>query len=242
MHKKSAQTDLRRSHVTRGSIFKTDERWAFRVDAGVNPETGKRRQMLRQGFGTKREAEKALAAAQQSVEHGSVSKSSMKVDAFLDEWLASQKGRLKASTHHSYVVTSKRIRSGLGHVQVQALTPLQIESLSDLLDHGRADGTGLSPKTVRNTHTVLRKALSDAERLGLVHRNAAAAARGPSVERPEFVWSSDELKQFFGAAESNRLYAAFVPVATTGMGAVRCSASGGRTSTSTPASWRSCRR
>jgi integrase len=126
--------------------------------------------MLRQGFKTKREAETALAAAQQSVEQGSVvSKSTMKVDAFLDEWLASQQGRLKASTHHSYVITSKRIRSGLGHVQVQSLTPIQIEKFyADLLDHGRADGTGLSAKTVRNTHTVLRKALSDAQRLGLV--------------------------------------------------------------------------
>jgi len=206
--------------MSRGSIFKKDERWAFRVDAGVNPETGKRRQMLRQGFATKRAAEKALAAAQQSVEQGSVvSKSSMKVDAFLDEWLASQQGRLKASTHHSYVITSKRIRSGLGRVQVQSLTPMQIESFySDLLDHGRADGTGLSPKTVRNTHTVLRKALSDAQRLGLVYRNAADAARGPSVERPEFrVWSSDELRQFFATAEANRLGAAFVMLATTGL-------------------------
>ena len=206
--------------MARGSIFKKNDRWAFRVDAGVDASTGKRRQMLRQGFKTKREAEKALAAAQQSVEQGSVvSKSSMKVGAFLDEWLVSQKGRLKASTHHSYVITSKRIRSGLGHVQVQSLTPLQIESFySDLLDHGRADGTGLSPKTVRNTHTVLRKALSDAERLGLVHRNAAAAARGPSVERPEFtVWSSDEVRQFFAAGEANRLSGAFVLLATTGM-------------------------
>lgn len=148
--------------TARGSIFKKDDRWAFRVDAGVDASTGKRRQMLRQGFKTKREAETALAAAQQSVEQGLVvAKSSMKVGVFLDEWLVSQKGRLKASTHHSYVITSKRIRSG--HVQVQALTPLQIESFYfDLLDHGRADGTGLSPKTVRNTHTVLRKALSDA--------------------------------------------------------------------------------
>jgi integrase len=189
-------------------------------NAGISPETGKRRQMLRQGFKTKREAETALAAAQSSVEQGSVvSKSSMKVGAFLDEWLASQQGRLKASTDHSYVVTSKRIRSGLGHVQVQALTPLQIETFySELLDHGRADVTGLSPKTVRNTHTVLRKALSDAERLGIVYRNAAAAARGPSVERPEFmVWSSDELRQFFAAAESNRIYGAFVLLATTRM-------------------------
>ncbi len=81
-----------------------------------------------------------------------------------------------------------------------------------------AGGTGLSPKTVRNTHTVLRKALSDAERLGLVFRNAAAAARGPAVERPEFtVWSSDEVRQFFAAGELNRLYGAFVLLATTGM-------------------------
>jgi len=206
--------------MARGSIFRKNDRWAFRVDAGVNAETGKRRQMLRQGFKTKREAETALAAAQQSVEQCSVvSKSTMKVGAFLDQWLASQQGRLKASTHHSYVVTSKRIRSGLGHVQVQALMPLQIESFyADLLDHGRADGTGLSPKTVRNTHTVLRKALSDAQRLGLVYRNAADAARGPSVERPEFtVWSSDELRQFFATAESNRLGAAFVMLATTGL-------------------------
>lgn len=206
--------------MARGSIFKKDDRWAFRVDAGVNPETGKRRQMLRQGFATKREAEKALATAQHSVDRGSVvSKSVIKVDDFLDQWLASQKGRLKASTHHSYVITSKRIRSGLGHAQLQALTPLQVESFyADLLDHGRADGTGLSPKTVRNTHTVLRKALSDAERLGLVQRNAAAAARGPAVERPEFtVWSSDDLRQFFATAKSNRLYAAYVLLATTGM-------------------------
>jgi len=206
--------------MARGSIFKKDDRWAYRVDAGVSPETGKRRQMLRQGFKTKREAETALAAAQQSVEQGSVvSKSAMKLDAYLDEWLAGEKMRLKASTHHSYVITSKRIRSGLGHVQIQALTPLQIEGFyNDLLDHGRADGTGLSPKTVRNTHTVLRKALSDAQRLGLVYRNAADAARGPSVERPEFtVWSSEEIRQFFAAAEPNRLFGAYVLLVTSGL-------------------------
>ena len=79
--------------MARGSIFKKNGRWAFRVDAGVDASTGKRLQMLRQGFKTKREAETALAAAQQSVEQGSVvSKSTIKVGAFLDEWLVSQKG------------------------------------------------------------------------------------------------------------------------------------------------------
>ncbi len=208
------------STVARGSIYKRAGRWAYRVDAGTDPETGKRRQVLRQGFKTRREAERALVEAQQSIDNGTmVAKSSMKVAAFLDQWLASQRGRLKESTLHSYEITSNRIRSGLGHIQLQSLTPLQIERFyADLLDHGRANGTGLSPKTVRNTHTVLRKALSDAERLGLVQRNAAASARGPAVERPEFtVWSSHDLQQFFEAAKETPLYAPFVVLATTGM-------------------------
>ena len=73
-------------------------------------------------------------------------------------------------------------------------------------------------QTVRNTHVVLCKALADAERLGLVNRNAAAAARVPSVQRPEFAtWSSEELKDFFTAIKVDRLVAAFLLFATTGM-------------------------
>lgn len=92
-------------------------------------------------------------------------------------------------------MAGKRLKRHLGKYKIQALTPLQIEKFyAELLDHGQRNGKGLSPKTVKNTHVVLRKALADAERLGLVHRNAAAAARGPSVTRPEMTtWSSDQL-------------------------------------------------
>ena len=76
----------------------------------------------------------------------------------------------------------------------------------------------MSPKTVRNSHVVLRKALADAERLGLVQRNAAAAARPPSSSRREFAtWSSEDLREFFTAIRGERIYAALVVVATTGM-------------------------
>lgn len=76
---------------------------------------------------------------------------------------------------------------------MQALTPLQIEKFyADLLRGGGRHGKPLSAKTVRNSHVVLRKALSDAERLGLVLRNAAAAAKPPTFSRPEFAtWSSE---------------------------------------------------
>lgn len=206
--------------MARGSVFAKDGGWAFRVDAGVSPETGKRRQLLRQGFRTKRAAEQALAEAQQSVVQGAVvAKSSMKVGDFIDQWLETQRGRLRPSTLYSYSVTAKRIRSGLGHVQVQALTPLQIEAFyADLMATGGRTGKPLSAKTVRNTHVVLRKSLADAERLGIVQRNAAASAKGPAIERPEFgVWTSDQLRTFLASIEDHRLYATFLLLATTGM-------------------------
>jgi integrase len=60
--------------------------------------------------------------------------------------------------------------------------------------------------------------LSDAERLGLVPRNAAAAARPPTPVRPDLItWSSAELREFLAAVKDDRMRVAFVLLATTGM-------------------------
>jgi integrase len=206
--------------MARGSVTKRNGSWGFRVDAGFNPETGSRRQIRRQGFQTKRQAEAALAEVQKTVNDGTVvSATGVRLGDFLDEWLAGQKARLRPSSHYSYVVASKRLKKHLGRYKLQALTPLQIEKFyADLLDHGGSGGAPLAPKTVKNTHVVLRKALADAERLGLVPRNAAAAARGPAAMRPEMqTWSSDQLKTFTEAAQRSRMRHAFTILATTGM-------------------------
>jgi integrase len=156
--------------MARGSVTKRNGSWGFRVDAGFDPESGTRRQIRRQGFRTKRAAEAALAEFQKTVIDGTVvSASSLRLDDFLDEWLQGQESHLRPTTHHSYVVETKPLKKHLGRYKLQALTPLQIEKFyADPLDHGGRNGGGLAPKTVKNTHVVLRKALADAERLGLV--------------------------------------------------------------------------
>lgn len=79
-------------------------------------------------------------------------------------------------------------------------------------------GTGLAPKTVRNIHVVIHSALADALRWGLIQRNPAAVSDPPRVPRGEMkVWSSDQLRTFLDAARSDRLYAAWLLAATTGM-------------------------
>ena len=116
-------------------------------------------------------------------------------------------------------MATTRIKSGLGRSKLQALAPLQLEHFyAELLASGGRTGKPLSPKTVRNTHTVLRKALADAERLGLVGRNPAAAAKPPADSRVEqSTWSSDELRMFLDFVRTDRLHAAYVLLATTGM-------------------------
>ncbi len=206
--------------MARGSVFRRSGAWAFRVDAGFHPGTGKRRQVLRQGFATKKAAEAALAEVVHAAQSNTVvAKSTISVGGYLEGWLAGQRSRLRETTFHSYEIAAQRVVQRIGRVQLQALTPLQVENLySDLLADGARGGQPLAAKTVRNTHVVLRKALADAERLGLVPRNAAAAARAPTVRRPEFdTWSSEELRTFLESTRDHRLTAAFMVLATTGM-------------------------
>ena len=77
--------------MARGSVFRRSGGWAYRVDAGFNPETGKRRQTLKQGFPTKKQAEAALDEASRDRSSGtSVVRSTIRVEEFLNEWLERQ--------------------------------------------------------------------------------------------------------------------------------------------------------
>lgn len=206
--------------MARGSIFRRHGGYALRVDLGPDPATGKRRQYYKQGFPTKRAAEAALDQVLTDVREGTaVGRQSMSVAAYLDDWLDGQRQRLKETTWSSYEVAVNRIKGGLGASKLKALAPLDIERFYTVLaETGSRAGKPLSPKSVRNTHVVLRKALADAERLGLVPRNAAAAAKPPAVGSVEHqTWSSDQLVLFFDHVAADRYLAAYVLAATTGM-------------------------
>jgi integrase len=141
------------------------------------------------------------------------------VAEYLREWLGGLKPRIRPTTLASYDVAVDRIVREIGETPLQALAPMQVETLyADLSACGGRQGRALSPKTVRNCHIVLRKALADAERLGLVVRNVAAVARPPVVHRVERqTWTADELRRFLTAMSGDRLEAAFTLLATTGM-------------------------
>ena len=89
---------------------------------------------------------------------------------------------------------------------------------TELLESGGHEGKPLAPKTVRHAHVVLRKALADAERMGLVSRSAAASARPPAGEHAEMTtWSSEDLRDFLAAVEGHPYEIGFRLLAATGL-------------------------
>jgi integrase len=86
---------------------------------------------------------------------------------------------------------------------------------------------GLEPKTVVNTHRMLRRAWEDFAVWGWVKRNFVNGAHPPRVPRKgRKVWSVAQLRTFLQRTRSDRFFALWVLEATSGMR--RCELAGAR--------------
>lgn len=185
----------------------------------LGPPGEERRQRWHSGFRTLKDAKATQARLAVSVtDQIYVGPAKTTFAQYLTEtWLPSLPARIKASTLASYRTNiNSHVIPHLGAETLQTLTP-------DKLDRFYAAllATGLKPKTVRNVHVIVRKALQDALRSGRVARNVAEAANPPArsaTRAPEMKsWTPDQLRTFLELARDHRLYAAFVVAGTTGM-------------------------
>jgi integrase len=206
----------------RGGTRKRGETWTWFFDA-VDPVTGKRRQRSKGGFRTKREAQAALSEALAAYRAGRlVEPSKLTLGAFLDEWFPAMAGNLEPNTHEVYGHYARAyIKPKLGHVQLQQLTATDLRAFySELAASGGRRSQGLKPKTIKNVHALIHRALEDAVDQGLVTRNVAAlrSARPPKLEKTERgVWTPENLRVFLIAMADDRLAALWLLLATTGL-------------------------
>jgi len=111
----------------------------------------------------------------------------------------------------------------LGRVRLEDVTPHNLNGLYHaLLRDGRRDGRGgLSSRTVRYVHAILRKAFADAVRLGYLESNPCLAADPPTARaaraRQFPTWSPDDLRRFLESVREDEHYAAFYLAAASGM-------------------------
>lgn len=166
----------------------------------------------------KTEARNKLKAAMERIEAGApVRDAAATVGTWLAEW---RESALKASsraesTKATYTTLSKKHLevAPFGAIPLGRLRPSDLDKLILGL---RAKG--LSPSTVRQTYTILRQALGDAKRDGLIARNVAELVKRPAVETAEARFLSPaEVAQLLQSAEKSRYHALLSFIAGTGV-------------------------
>lgn len=205
----------------RGHTRKRGRKWSVVVDVGRD-ETGKRKQRWHSGYETKKEAETALAEILGKMQRGEYVQPSKRTLAnFLNEWMNGQRSHLKPGTWQSYKTNvDAYIIPRLGTLKLQDITPGLLDAFYAELETGgrRARQGGLSRRTVRFTHAIIRKALSDAVRQNQIPRNPAELARPPKHETPEMrTWNAEELTRFLSHVKEDRYFAAYRLAAMTGL-------------------------
>jgi integrase len=200
--------------------------WSFIVD--VPMVAGKRQQIRRRGFATKKAAAAAMAVVVADTARGSyVRPTTVTLEQFLlEEWLPAKRSSLRPSTFNSYDrIIRLYVGLAIGAAKLHEVDGSMLNGLyGRLLSEGRSNGrttthgAGLAPKTVRNIHGVLVKAFKDAVRWGRVPRNPCDSADPPAARSPEMkAWTVDELRAFVAATSSHHWGAVWALLATTGM-------------------------
>lgn len=208
---------IRKKTVTRNG--KQYTYWEGRYTAGFDPGTGKQIQRSITG-GTQKEVAQKLKAITASIDAGTyTAPSKMTVGEWLDIWARDYLGSVKPFTAQGYTKNIRvHIKPALAAIRLEALNAHTIQRFIN--DLGKPHGTkpGLSPKTVRNVHGVLHKALQQAVKAGYLRFNPADSCELPHMERPEIKpLDGEAIAAFMKAIQGHRFETVYLTMLFTGM-------------------------
>ena len=175
-----------------------DGRWEARYTLGIDPGTGK--QIQKSVYGkTQKEVRQKLTAITAEIDNGSYQEPcKMTVNEWLDIWLKEYMGDKKYGTIRNYKIACKyHIIPYIGKYRLSDLKPHIIQTLYNRLQRGEDGENALSPKTIRNVHGVLSKALNQAVWNELIRSNPAQLTTLPRKVRKDIETLSDEQIQKF---------------------------------------------
>ena len=186
-----------------GSITRrADGRWMARVDLGW--QDGKRRRKTLYGR-TKREVQDKLRETLHRADHGLPPVPEQEtVGTFLHRWLEFKRSALRPRSYESYAhLVRVHLMPGLERVRLAKLTPLDVSAW-----FRRHHAQGAGARTIQYARAVLRAALNQALRWGLVARNAAALSDAPRHEAGEIrPLTPEEAKVLLASVVGHRLEA-----------------------------------
>ncbi len=193
--------------------------WAYYLAAGVDPKTGKRRQVRQAGFATKQAAQKARNEIAVKLDRGNYVKAAkVNLADYLDAWLPRRRttGKgLKPVTVMNYrrYIDLDIKPTELGRMMISDIRRNHINAfVQDLVRAGRG------ATTVRRIAAVLQSALRDAADEDRIDHNPARGIQLPQVTKAEFSpWSPEQVGLFLDHAARRRLGPLFEVAVFTGL-------------------------
>lgn len=210
----SGSGNIRKKTVTRNG--KPYTYWEARVTVGVDPRTGKQKQRSVSGK-TQKEVAQKLRQLTVEVDKGTYQEpSKMTVGEWLDIWLDQYLGAIKPRTADSYrTIVNVHLNPAFGVTKLTALQTADIQALYTALLRQEKP---LSPKSLRNLHGVLHKALQQAVELGYLRGNPSTPCKLPKVEkiiiRP---LDGPQIKALMQAVQGHRFEFVYLVTLFTGM-------------------------
>lgn len=190
--------------------------WSFRVDVGKDPATGKRRQVYKSGFPTKKAAELAKAEFLTKVKkEGYFTPTNELMETFLYKWLYTvYKHEVQATTFERVESTVKNhLLPAFAHYQIVDIKTYDIQQFISLKVK-----EGLSPATIKVRKNTLSKAFQTAIDWDLILKNPAERVKCPAIEKKEKdTWNPEEVKKFLTVCDELRWKVAFSLAIHTGM-------------------------
>jgi integrase len=199
--------------------------WELRYSLGTDPATGKRRIATSTVKGNRRAAEKELRRLLRTLDTGEhVDPTRMTVREWLTAWLAAAREEVSPKSHERYSeIVENYLAPELGALPIVKLAPAHIGVVyAKWATEGRRDGKpgGLSPRTRRHIHRILKAALGRAVEQQVLARNPADAFRKrlPKVERREMVTlTAEQSARLLNAIKHTRVYRPVLIALATGM-------------------------
>lgn len=198
------------------SVKKVGSMWSYRVDVGRDPHTGKRRQVYKSGFKTKREAELAKSAFVLNVkENGYFESKKIVFGDFLTEWLESiYKNQVQETTYERGVtIINLHLLPAFKHRSIDEITTYDLQCFFN-----QKHSDGLSPAYLRKIKSFVQMSLEVAFDWELITKNPASKVRLPKlVNEVKETWSADDVSLFLENCEDLKWKVAFRILLETGI-------------------------
>ena len=192
-----------------------DGTWEARYTVGRDPGTGKQIQKSIYGK-TQRDVRKRLTEKLNQIDQGVYTDTAkISLGSWLDIWLTEYSGGIKERTRILYEGhINTHIKPALGAIKLSSLNTPSIQKFYNSLQKEKH----LSPKTIKNLHGVLHKALQQAVEVGYIRFNPSDSCKLPRVERAAIKPLEDhQIAAFMRAVQGHPLEALYIVDLFTGM-------------------------